>query len=71
MARERTMKIFLLCGLLAVPAFAINVTSVAAIFSIAANSGQIVKEGKGLSTHPIKTLKDHWKKLKEAAKEKH
>lgn len=49
---------------------AVTIPTLAGIFSIAASSGTIVKEGHDFLTHPIKTLKRHGKQIKEAAKGK-
>jgi hypothetical protein len=49
---------------------AVTIPTIAGVLSIAASSGQIVRETHDLIRHPLKTLKHHGKQLKEAAKGK-
>ena len=49
---------------------AVTIPTIAGVLSIAASSGQIVRETHDLIRHPLKTLKHHGKQLKEAAKSK-
>ena len=64
------MKKILFLLLMAYPAYAIDIPTLAGLFSIAASSGTIIKEGHDLIKHPVKTLKLHGKQIKDAAKGK-
>lgn len=49
---------------------AVTIPTLAGVLSIAASSGQIVREGHNLCMHPLRTLKHHGRQLKDAAKGK-
>lgn len=57
-------------ALFAVSAQAVSIPTIAGIASIAASSGQIVREGHDLFTHPWRTLRKHGTQIKDAAKGK-
>jgi hypothetical protein len=49
---------------------AVTIPTISGVLSIAASSGQIVRETHDLIRHPLKTLRRHGKQLKDAAKGK-
>ena len=49
---------------------AVTIPTLAGVLSIAASSGQIIREGRQAFTHPIKLLKHHGAQIKDAAKGK-
>lgn len=64
------MKIVLLIVALVSPSFAVSIPTLAGIFSIAASSGQIIREGHDMIKHPVKTTKHHVQQIKDAVKGK-
>lgn len=53
-----------------ISARAVTIPTLAGVLSMAASSGQIVREGHDLFKHPWKTLKHHGTQIKEAAQGK-